>query len=149
MNTLRSRKAFGVIAMSLLFAIFATVVISNSFADTARGDDDDDDRKIENSRGKGDPHKPAEPEITVQSAAIARGECLVTHQKELEGPVAGVEPEFAQVFDENGDPVFDENGDEVHEPTGEFRDVLREIEIIRAISTCAQSDPDHDDFMFR
>lgn len=87
------------------------------------------------STGPTDPALPS-PVITVQSDVVGPGECFVTTQKELEGPVLAEEEIFEPLLDADGEPVLDDQGHPIFVSTGEFRDVLREIEIIKVISAC-------------
>ena len=96
------------VSVLLMLAVLATMAFSGGVAaDGGKGKD---------SNGKGDPHEPAKPRISVSSEVITAGECLATHQKELEGPVAGTEEIWGPLFDENGEPVIDEET-RAHWPT--------------------------------
>ena len=75
-------------------------------------------------------------------------DCVVTTQKNLEGPVRSREERHEPVFerdtagdlilDEFGDPIRerDEFGNEIHVGTGVFEQRLNEVEIIKVTSTC-------------
>ncbi|MBI4305202.1 MAG: hypothetical protein HY678_02685 [Chloroflexi bacterium] len=67
------------------------------------------------------PSDPAlRPVIATESGVVAPGECFVTTQKEMEGPVKSV----LEIRDREGNII-------------EEREVLREMEIIKVISACA------------
>ncbi len=93
--------------------------------------EDDDDGEKRNGRGPighelGDQDYSDRPVVVVESGSIAVGEYFVTTQKEMRGPVSGQEAWFDH-DEENDGPI----------------DVLRDIEIIKIISACAQEDPQY------
>ena len=69
------------VSVLLMLAVLATMAFYGGVAADPGHEDD--------GKGKGKPPKLAEPLISVSSEVITAGECLATHQKELEGPVAG------------------------------------------------------------
>ena len=91
------------------------------------------------------------PIVKVESGVIKVGECFVTTQKVLEGPVLGEEERFEPrrnadglLIDKDGNviPLISEDGPPidpslmVFDSLG-FFDVLREIEIIKTVHACA------------
>ena len=95
----------------------------------------------------------------MESAVLGTGECLVTTQKAVEEPIVSQEESHEPLRDEdgnlvdregniiptapNGEPINPEDQERVvHVPTGEFQDVIREVEIINVISACAQEGTD-------
>ena len=73
-------------------------------------------------------------------AAGPEGECFITTQKALEGPV--LVRDKVPVFDPvTNDPMLDNNGKQKFEE----KDVLREIEIIKVILACVQTERPRDE----
>ena len=144
--------------LAVAFAIATWVAFAIPTPTTSADDHGDRDRDRK--------HQDITPRITVESSVVEECECLVTTQKEVEGPIVVSEeifeplrdPDTGNFFDrETGEPTIEPGPDGeplpedreriLHVPTGEFRDVIREIEIIKVISGCADdiTDPETDE----
>ena len=140
--TLKSGRLRLIVLLAVAFAIATWVAFAIPTSTTSA--DDHRDRNLQDIT----------PKITVESGVLILGECLVTTQKEVEGPIVVSEEIFETVFVDghfidlrDGSPITPEqleadpslNDVLLREPTGEFRDVIREIEIIKVISGCADN----------
>ena len=101
-----------------------------------------------------DPANPLSPALMTESGVVGLDECFVTTQKAMEGPLVVSEEIFEPFRDPDGNfidrrdgsiipphPITGESSRDhefiLHVSTEEFRDFLKEIEIIKVISACA------------